>query len=176
MTAPFAGAAETPEGLKNPMAAAASIAIMVARIFASSFMLLPTELVALRSFGKWPQTGKARTMSTKCESALTRRTRGRSLAQITEELARYLTGWRAYFGFCMAVHGAIGGVTSDCGGVKRGGVVRREGRTVVDSGLRCGRHHQPSSAHDARDNPLTRASSLLGSRRSRSEPMDRRGL
>jgi hypothetical protein len=31
---------------------------------------------------------------------LTRRTRGRSLAQIIEELARYLTGWRAYFGFC----------------------------------------------------------------------------
>ena len=30
----------------------------------------------------------------------TRRTRGRSLAQIIEELARYLTGWRAYFGFC----------------------------------------------------------------------------
>jgi len=31
---------------------------------------------------------------------LTRRTRGKSLAQIVEELARYLTGWRAYFGFC----------------------------------------------------------------------------
>jgi len=31
---------------------------------------------------------------------LTRRTRGRSLAQIVEQLARYLTGWRAYFGFC----------------------------------------------------------------------------
>jgi RNA-directed DNA polymerase len=31
---------------------------------------------------------------------LTRRTRGRSLAQIIEELARYLKGWRAYFGFC----------------------------------------------------------------------------
>jgi len=31
---------------------------------------------------------------------LTRRTRGRSLAQIIAELARYLTGWRAYFGFC----------------------------------------------------------------------------
>jgi RNA-directed DNA polymerase len=31
---------------------------------------------------------------------LTRRTRGRSLGQIVEELARYLTGWRAYFGFC----------------------------------------------------------------------------
>jgi RNA-directed DNA polymerase len=30
----------------------------------------------------------------------TRRTRGKSLAQIVEELARYLTGWRAYFGFC----------------------------------------------------------------------------
>src|SRR6266436_1110726 len=47
MTAPFAGAAEIPEGLKNPMAAAASIAIMIARIFVSSFMLLPAELVAL---------------------------------------------------------------------------------------------------------------------------------
>ena len=31
---------------------------------------------------------------------LTRRTRGRSLAQIIEELSRYLKGWRAYFGFC----------------------------------------------------------------------------
>jgi len=31
---------------------------------------------------------------------LTRRTRGRSLAQIIEELSRYLRGWRAYFGFC----------------------------------------------------------------------------
>jgi RNA-directed DNA polymerase len=31
---------------------------------------------------------------------LTRRTRGKSLAQMIEELARYLTGWRAYFGFC----------------------------------------------------------------------------
>src|SRR5215510_12869863 len=31
---------------------------------------------------------------------LTRRTRGRSLAQIVEQLARYLIGWRAYFGFC----------------------------------------------------------------------------
>jgi RNA-directed DNA polymerase len=30
----------------------------------------------------------------------TRRTSGKSLAQIVEELARYLTGWRAYFGFC----------------------------------------------------------------------------
>jgi len=31
---------------------------------------------------------------------MTRRTRGRSLAQIIEELSRYLKGWRAYFGFC----------------------------------------------------------------------------
>ena len=31
---------------------------------------------------------------------LTRRTRGKSLAQMIEELARYLAGWRAYFGFC----------------------------------------------------------------------------
>jgi RNA-directed DNA polymerase len=31
---------------------------------------------------------------------LTRRTRGRSLAQIIEELTRYLVGWRAYFGRC----------------------------------------------------------------------------
>jgi RNA-directed DNA polymerase len=30
----------------------------------------------------------------------TRRTRGRSLAQIIAELARYLNGWRGYFGFC----------------------------------------------------------------------------
>ena len=31
---------------------------------------------------------------------LTRRTRGASLGQITEELSRYLVGWRGYFGFC----------------------------------------------------------------------------
>jgi len=31
---------------------------------------------------------------------LTRRTRGRSLAQIAKELSIYLTGWRGYFGFC----------------------------------------------------------------------------
>src|SRR6201998_1163640 len=31
---------------------------------------------------------------------LTRRTCGKSLAQITKELSVYLTGWRGYFGFC----------------------------------------------------------------------------
>ena len=31
---------------------------------------------------------------------LTRRTRGRSLAQIIKELSIYLIGWRGYFGFC----------------------------------------------------------------------------
>ncbi len=31
---------------------------------------------------------------------MTRRTRGRSLAQIVKELAVYLVGWRGYFGFC----------------------------------------------------------------------------
>jgi RNA-directed DNA polymerase len=31
---------------------------------------------------------------------LTRRTRGRSLAQISKELSTYLVGWRGYFGFC----------------------------------------------------------------------------
>ncbi|MPR13867.1 group II intron reverse transcriptase/maturase, partial [Microvirga tunisiensis] len=31
---------------------------------------------------------------------LTSRTGGRSLAQITPELSRYLIGWRGYFGFC----------------------------------------------------------------------------
>jgi RNA-directed DNA polymerase len=31
---------------------------------------------------------------------LTRRTRGKSLAQIVKELSVYLTGWRGYFGFC----------------------------------------------------------------------------
>lgn len=31
---------------------------------------------------------------------LTRRTGGASLAQVVEELSRYLTGWRGYFGFC----------------------------------------------------------------------------
>jgi len=34
---------------------------------------------------------------------LTRRTSGKSLVQIVEELARYLTGWRAYFGFCQTL-------------------------------------------------------------------------
>ena len=32
--------------------------------------------------------------------ALTRRTRGASLAQMAKELSRYLIGWRGYFGFC----------------------------------------------------------------------------
>ena len=31
---------------------------------------------------------------------LTRRTRGRSLAQVIKELSIYLIGWRGYFGFC----------------------------------------------------------------------------
>jgi len=31
---------------------------------------------------------------------LTRRTRGASLTQTVEQLSRYLTGWRGYFGFC----------------------------------------------------------------------------
>ena len=31
---------------------------------------------------------------------LTSRTRGRSLEQVTKELANYLRGWKAYFGFC----------------------------------------------------------------------------
>ena len=31
---------------------------------------------------------------------LTRRTRGRSLAQTIKELSTYLIGWRGYFGFC----------------------------------------------------------------------------
>jgi RNA-directed DNA polymerase len=31
---------------------------------------------------------------------LTRRTRGISLQQMTEELASYLRGWRSYFGYC----------------------------------------------------------------------------
>jgi len=31
---------------------------------------------------------------------ITRRTRGRSLPQIVEELRSYLVGWRSYFGFC----------------------------------------------------------------------------
>jgi RNA-directed DNA polymerase len=31
---------------------------------------------------------------------LTRRTKGANLARIVEELSRYLTGWRGYFGFC----------------------------------------------------------------------------
>jgi RNA-directed DNA polymerase len=31
---------------------------------------------------------------------LTRRTRGISLPQMVEQMARYLNGWRAYFGFC----------------------------------------------------------------------------
>ena len=31
---------------------------------------------------------------------MTKPTKGRSLKQVTEELARYLTGWRAYYGYC----------------------------------------------------------------------------
>jgi RNA-directed DNA polymerase len=31
---------------------------------------------------------------------LTHRTKGMSLQQVVEQLARYLTGWRGYFGFC----------------------------------------------------------------------------
>ena len=31
---------------------------------------------------------------------MTRRTRGVSLARLVEDLSRFLTGWRAYFGFC----------------------------------------------------------------------------
>jgi len=31
---------------------------------------------------------------------ITRRTRGKSLPQIVEELRSYLIGWRSYFGFC----------------------------------------------------------------------------
>jgi RNA-directed DNA polymerase len=31
---------------------------------------------------------------------LTRRTKGANLARIVEDLSRYLTGWRGYFGFC----------------------------------------------------------------------------
>jgi RNA-directed DNA polymerase len=31
---------------------------------------------------------------------LTRRTRGKGLAQIIKELSVYLVGWRGYFGFC----------------------------------------------------------------------------
>jgi RNA-directed DNA polymerase len=31
---------------------------------------------------------------------ITRRTRGVSLAQVIEDLSRYLIGWRGYFGFC----------------------------------------------------------------------------
>lgn len=31
---------------------------------------------------------------------LTRKTKGRSLTQVAEQLQRYLTGWRGYFGFC----------------------------------------------------------------------------
>jgi RNA-directed DNA polymerase len=34
---------------------------------------------------------------------LTRRTRGRSLAQIAKELSVYLKGWRGYFGFCQTL-------------------------------------------------------------------------
>jgi len=36
---------------------------------------------------------------------ITRRTRGLSLAQLIEELAPYLIGWRGYFGFCQTPRG-----------------------------------------------------------------------
>jgi RNA-directed DNA polymerase len=43
----------------------------------------------------------ARPLQSKSSGAeLTRRTRGRSLAQIVNELSVYLVGWRGYFGFC----------------------------------------------------------------------------
>lgn len=36
----------------------------------------------------------------RCVRRLTRRVRGRSVEQVIEDLARYLRGWRGYFGFC----------------------------------------------------------------------------
>ena len=47
---------------------------------------------AHRAAGARPLQGEVR--------ELTRRTRGRSLAQIVKELSVYLIGWRGYFGFC----------------------------------------------------------------------------
>jgi RNA-directed DNA polymerase len=43
---------------------------------------------------------QARTRFVERVRELTRRTRGRSLSCVIEDLARYLTGWRGYFGFC----------------------------------------------------------------------------
>jgi RNA-directed DNA polymerase len=53
--------------------------------------------------GKEPRRCIAPQALARCKAkirGLTRRTRGRSLAQIVEELSVYLIGWRGYFGFC----------------------------------------------------------------------------
>ena len=53
--------------------------------------------------GKQPRRRSAPQSRTRFRSRvreLTRRTRGRSLAQVIEELNVYLVGWRGYFGFC----------------------------------------------------------------------------
>jgi hypothetical protein len=57
---------------------------------------IPTHPPILRPGTKSYTVGRSGSPSRE----LTRRTRGKSLAQMIEELARYLTGWRAYFGFC----------------------------------------------------------------------------
>ena len=38
---------------------------------------------------------------------MTRRTQGKSLPQVVEELRPYLIGWRSYFGFCQTPRGAL---------------------------------------------------------------------
>ena len=52
--------------------------------------LTPKRRIAPKAVGRF--TARIR--------GLTRRTRGVSLTQMTQELATYLTGWRGYFGYC----------------------------------------------------------------------------
>jgi RNA-directed DNA polymerase len=55
------------------------------------------------TIGRQPRRRIAPQALVRCKAKvreLTRRTRGRSLAQVIKELSTYLIGWRGYFGFC----------------------------------------------------------------------------
>jgi RNA-directed DNA polymerase len=55
------------------------------------------------TIGRQPRRRIASQALARCKAKvreLTRRTRGRSLAQVIKELSTYLIGWRGYFGFC----------------------------------------------------------------------------
>jgi Group II intron, maturase-specific domain len=59
---------------------------------------------------------------------LARRTRGKGLAQIVEELSVYLTEWRGYFGFCEtpSVLRDLDQWTTSCDAAASAGIWRRE--------------------------------------------------